>query len=167
MIFEFLVSLVYAFGYLGVFLGSLLGSATIFLPVPSFLIVFIAGSLLNPLAVGILAGIGSALGELTSYFIGRGLHYGKKKLSKKKGIRKNRGWIEKFNKWFRGRYGFALIIIFAALPLPDDIIGLYCGIIRYGWKRFFVASLIGKLVLGILTAYAGFYGLTFLADYLA
>ncbi len=179
MVLEFLVGLVYGFGYLGVFLGSLIGSATIFLPVPSFLIVFVAGKVLNPLAVGILAGIGAALGELTSYFIGRGLHYSKKRLSKKgeprkklagkskKDLTKNSRWIERFNSWFHRRYGFALIILFAATPLPDDILGIYCGMIRYGWKKFFFASLIGKLILCIIISYAGFYGLTAVSSYLA
>jgi membrane protein DedA with SNARE-associated domain len=175
MMVDFLLGLVYAFGYLGVFLGSLLGSATILLPVPSFILIFVAGSLLNPFAVGIIAGIGSAIGELTSYAVGRGLHYGKNKLSDKrknkpKGreiFRKNAKWIKRFNVWFHSKYGFVLIVIFAATPLPDDVLGLYCGAIKYNWKKFFAASLIGKIILSLLIAYAGYYGLEFLAGYLS
>ncbi len=166
MVLEFLLGLVHAFGYLGVFLGSLIGSASIFLPVPSFLFVFLAGKLLDPFWVAIVSGFGSAIGELTAYGIGLGIIYGKKKLSKKRKRKKGgRKWLEKIKQSFHGRYGFFLIIIFAATPLPDDIIGLYCGAIKYSIRKFFIATLVGKIILGFLLAYSGFYSLDALANY--
>jgi hypothetical protein len=49
------------YGYLGVFLASLIGSATIILPMPAFAVTFaMGGTLPSPL----LAGLGAGLGEL-------------------------------------------------------------------------------------------------------
>ena len=53
-----------AYGYPGVFLISVLASATIVLPAPSLAVVFALGSSLNPVLVGLAAGLGEALGEL-------------------------------------------------------------------------------------------------------
>ena len=60
------------YGYLGVFLISLLGNATVILPVPSLAVVFAGGGVLNPLLVGLVAGVGEPLGELTGYLAGYG-----------------------------------------------------------------------------------------------
>ncbi len=158
---EFLLSLVHTFGYAGVFLASLIGSASVILPVPSFAFVFVAGSLLNPMAVGILAGIGAAIGELTGYGIGFGIRHG---------IRKNKGVMK--SKWFRFAEKFSkksgmffFILIFAATPLPDDVIGIICGSIKYDAKKFFAAVVIGKIMLSLALAYAGFYGIGWVAQY--
>ena len=70
-----IVGLVHTFGYLGVFLASLIGSATIILPVPSFALVIAAGSQLDPLWVGIISGAGAAIGELTGYGLGYGIYH--------------------------------------------------------------------------------------------
>ena len=47
-------------------------SATLFLPIPSWGAIGVAGGFLNPILVGLCAGAGSATGELTGYFAGRG-----------------------------------------------------------------------------------------------
>jgi hypothetical protein len=54
MVLEFLLGLVYAFEYLGGFLGLPKGSATILLPIPSPLIVFVAGKIFDPFLVEII-----------------------------------------------------------------------------------------------------------------
>lgn len=153
----FLVWLVNTFGLLGVFLGSLIGSASIFFPVPSFIFVIAAGSLLNPLAVGIAAGLGAAIGEMVGYIIGLGIRHGHRKIRKNK---KDNKTIKILREWFqKKKLGFFVVIAFAATPLPDDIVGIFCGIIKYDAKKFFLAMLIGKIALGLVLAYAGFYGL--------
>jgi len=138
-------------GYLGVFFVSFIGSATIIFPVPSFIVVFFVGAVMNPWLVGISAALGNALGELTGYLLGKG---GGKIIEKryKKGV-------GKYKEWFKKDRVFLLITIFAATPLPDDIVGLMCGIFNYNIKKFLLASFIGKLVLNLLLAWGGFYGL--------
>jgi membrane protein DedA with SNARE-associated domain len=147
-------SVVKDWGYLGIFAISLVSSASIFLPLPSFAIVFAAGAVLNPLLVGISAGIGCAIGELTGYVIGFG---GKRALNKKyrKLLDRTEAWAEKHGL-------FAVVMLFAATPLPDDIIGIVGGALGYSIKKFFIASLIGKLALNLALAFAGFYGYAWL-----
>ncbi len=160
---DFFLNLVHTFGYAGVFLASLIGSASVILPLPSFTFVFAAGSLLNPMAVGILAGIGSAIGELTGYGVGYGISYrirhkSRQSRKEKRGIMKNK-WFAKAKTWSKKRSMFVVVFIFAATPLPDDVIGIICGSVRYDIKKFFIASMLGKIVLSLILAYAGFYGI--------
>lgn len=157
---EAILYLGYKFGYFGIFLASLIGSATILLPLPASLITFTFGSILNPLFVGIAAGVGSAIGELTGYFAGIA---GGKIVQKKKN--KDKALFEKIKKWFSEKPGFVLVILFSATPLIFDIMGIFCGIIRYDIKKFFVATLIGKLILNIAIAYAGFYGIGIISSW--
>ena len=140
------------FGYLGIFAVNFIASASIFFPAPAFAFVFAAGAYLNPWLVGLSAGVGAALGELTGYGIGFG---GKKFLEKKYGK-----WIEKTKKYVE-KYGmFWIVIAFAALPLPDDIIGLLAGVVKYDIKKFLLASMIGKIIMNLVLAWAGFYGIS-------
>ena len=59
-----------AFGYGGMFLLTLLGSMTLFVPAPTMVAAFVIGATLNPLLVSLVAGLGSALGETTGYLSG-------------------------------------------------------------------------------------------------
>ncbi len=166
---DFFLNLIHTFGYAGVFLASLIGSASVILPLPSFAFVFAAGSLLNPMAVGILAGIGAAIGELTGYGIGYGISYGIKYSRKRRKIEKIRflhnKWFRLANDWAKKRSTFFIVLAFAVTPLPDDIIGIICGSIKYDVKKFFIATIIGKIILSLVLAYAGFYGIDWVKGY--
>ena len=145
-------------GYLGLFFISFLGSATIIFPIPNFFLIFTFGAVLNPFLVALVSAFGSAVGESTSYLVGLG---GKKLLEKRynKQIKKIRKTFEK--------YGSDLwIFILAATPLPDDIVGIFCGVIRYDFRRYFLALFLGKLVLSFILAIAGYYSLNWIFDYI-
>ena len=114
MVAELLVYLVTSFGYLGVFLSSLIGTATIILPVPSFFIIVFSGTVLNPLAVGIIGGIGAAIGEMTSYFAG----YGGRALINKKG-KKHSKTFSKIEKMFNKYGGASLSFHFSQKKLKQ------------------------------------------------
>lgn len=86
------------YGYLGIFLISLISSSTIIFPIPSAAFVFAAGAFLNPFLVGLSAGIGAAIGELTGYVLGIG---GRKTVGKKW-----RKQIDKVEKLFQKYGGF-------------------------------------------------------------
>ena len=58
------------YGYLGTFLLSLATNATIILPMPSILMILPLGAIFNPLYIGLAAGLGGALGEMTAYIAG-------------------------------------------------------------------------------------------------
>ena len=141
-------------GYMGIFIISFIGAATIIFPIPSFIVVFTLGAVLNPWLVGITAGVGNALGELTGYALGKG---GGKIIEKK--YKKE---TEKYRKWFKKDRVFPLIVLFAATPLPDDVVGIVCGMFNYKLKKFIVASLIGKIIMNLALAWGGYYGIKFI-----
>jgi membrane protein YqaA with SNARE-associated domain len=159
MVIEIFNALVGTYGYLGVFLVSMLGSATIFLPLPSTFVVFFSAAFLNPLLLGLVGGLGAAIGELTGYVLG----FGGKKLIERKWKKK----LVETEKLFQKHGGFLIILIFAATPLPDDIVGLLGGSLGYPVKRFFLATLIGKIILHLILAYGGYYSLNWVLEVFA
>ena len=54
-------------GLLGIFIINIIGSATVFLPAPGIATVVAGGFLYNPLFVAIIAGVGSAIGDMVGY----------------------------------------------------------------------------------------------------
>ena len=60
------------YGYLGLFILTLLASATIVLPSPAVGIALLAGKTLNPWIVGLVGGVAAGLGEITGYLAGLG-----------------------------------------------------------------------------------------------
>ncbi len=136
-----------SFGYLGVFLISLISTSTIFLPAPLYLIIILSSAYgMNPLLLAVISAAGMSIGELTSYFIGLG---GNKLLESKhkKGLRK-------FEKLFK-KYGFFAILITAFLPFPFDVVGISAGIGKYEIKKFLVATFIGKFFKALLLSLVG------------
>ena len=145
-------------GYLGIFVISLISSASILFPIPTFILIFTFGSTLNPFLVALSSAIGSTIGETTGYLLGLG---GKEILEDKYSKQ-----LEKIKKMFK-KYGSVIwILIVSATPLPDDVVGIFCGVIRYDFKKYFIATFIGKLILGLILAYAGYYSLNWVLDYL-
>jgi len=138
--------LAFNYGYLGVFVISILGSLIPFIPLPYLFIVVILSRVLNPLLLGTLAGLGGAIGKITSYAIGRA-GYGLLGQERKKQMDSMRELI--------GRYGYLGVFIFAVTPLPDDVYYVPMGMARLDFWKFLTASAAGKVVLGILTAYLG------------
>ena len=156
MIQEFFLQLT-NFGYIGIFLISLLGSSTIIFPLPAATFVFMAAAVLNPLILGIVAGIGAALGELVGYAVG----WSGRKISQKKFEKE----LEKARRMFEKYGGFLALIIFAATPLPDDIVGILSGVLKFEVKRFVIAVLIGKIIFNLILAYGGYYGINGILNY--
>ena len=151
---------VQTFGYPGIFFINLVGSASIILPLPSVIIVFASGAILNPWLVGLSSAAGAALGELTGYVLGFG--------SRQVIEGKHKKLLERTKKWIEWalvepahalKHGaFAIIVLFAVTPLPDDVVGILAGIIKYDVKRFLLATFVGKLVMMTAVAWGGFYG---------
>ncbi len=144
--------LIKTFGYLGILGAGIISSATIFFPIPLYLIIFFSTSLgLNPLAVGLLAGLGNAVGELTGYFVGLG---GTTFVEERK--KKTPKFYFKFLRFFEN-YGFIVIFLAAFLPFPFDIVGMMSGAAKYDLKKFFIATFLGKSLKCLLIAYAGHF----------
>ncbi|MFH0929542.1 MAG: VTT domain-containing protein [Candidatus Aenigmatarchaeota archaeon] len=159
MNFEFFYLLLKAYGYGGAFLISMIGSSSIIFPLPSIAVIFASSSFLNPVLVGLFAGLGSAIGEMTSYALG----FGGEKIIERRWKKDMKNLEKHFEKYG----GFFMIMIFAFTPLPFDIIGIFSGTVRYPFKKFFLATLIGKIALHLLVAYAGFYSMGWVLEMFA
>lgn len=145
------------YGYVGLFFVCLISSMSV-IPIPFQIIVFSFGTVLNPLFVGIIAAFGSSLGNMISYLIGLG---GKEILEDKHSKRLND--IKKKLK----KYGiFLWLIVIYATPIPNVPFAILSGVVRYDFKKFFLAVLIGELILNITLAFAGFYSMKWIASYL-
>ena len=133
------------YGYPGVFLISLLGNATVILPAPSLAVVFGMGGVLNPFFVGLVAGVGEALGELTGYLAGYG----------GQAVVKDWGMYERLERWMQ-RNGSATILALSAIPNPIfDLAGIAAGALRFPLERFLLSCWVGKTIKTTLFAYVG------------
>jgi uncharacterized membrane protein YdjX (TVP38/TMEM64 family) len=132
-------------GYGGAFFIMLFGNATVILPAPGLTIVFSLGAAFNPLLIGVSAGAGAGLGELTGYLAG---YSGR-------AVIEGNDLYERFERWMY-RYGFLAIFVLAVIPNPFfDIAGIVAGALRFTWWRFLLVAWAGKTVQGIAVAYAG------------
>lgn len=143
-IWDFLVGIAVQFGYPGIFLVSALGSAIPFLPLPYLVVVVLLGNALNPLWVGVLAGMGAAVGKTTSYVIGRSGY-----VLTSESTRRNIDTLHRFI----AKYGGWGVFLFAVTPLPDDVYIVPMGMMRLPFWQFFLANLAGKILLSVSAAY--------------
>lgn len=137
------------YGYLGVFFISLIGNATVILPVPSLLGVFVGGSAFNPLFVGLVAGVAEPLGELTGYLAG---YAGQ-------GIVENRRLYTRLTTWMSSRHfltGYLLIFMLSVIPNPlFDMAGLAAGALRMPVAGFLLSCWLGKTLKALAIAFIG------------
>lgn len=135
-------------GYPGIFLIMLVSGASIFFPAAAQATVMAAGTIWNPILVGLAAGLGNATGEFTGYLAGRA---GEAVIRKRAHIR----WWELLEKWI-DRYGFFAILVLAMVPNPVfDAVGILAGSLGYSARRFWLACAIGNSAKYIGLAYLG------------
>jgi len=143
-------------GYVGLSLVSFFGSLIPFVPIPSFV-------LLATMAVGDqfdihLLAIFSALTATAAKQIIFYISYGGARILSEK-TRKRMKPFERLVK----KYGGAAAFIAAATPIPDDLVYIPLGIAKYNPKRFFLATLSGKILLSyIIVLTSHFVGLSLL-----
>jgi len=146
-------------GYVGAFVISLIASATIVLPAPGIAVVMAMGAALDPFALGIAAGLGSAFGELSGYIAGmtgRGLVQAKQQ--------KHFEWIRRATE----KYGPLLLFLMAAFPFPlFDLAGIVAGALKMRVLSFFTAVAIGKSIKYIIMILAGAGAIPFLQEWLS
>jgi len=134
-----------SYGYVGVFLISILANATIIIPAPGILIVMGMAVKFNPLLVATIAGFGATIGELSGYLAG----------FSGQGIIENQLRYEQVVKWME-KNGPLTITILAFIPNPlFDVAGMIAGAFRMPVLKFLFFALIGKLLKMILVAYLG------------
>lgn len=136
------------YGYFGIFLISMLGAMSVFVPIPYTVVIFTLGSLqtFDPLWIAVAAGAGAAIGEFSGYLIGFG---GRRIIGEK--YKKKMDFLMKIFK----KFGPITIFVFALTPLPDDLLFIPLGVMRYSVLRAFVPALLGKFVSNLIIAYSG------------
>jgi membrane protein YqaA with SNARE-associated domain len=125
-------------GYIGAFVVSLIASATIVLPAPGLAIIIAMSPALDPILLGLVAGIGSAIGELSGYAAGAG---GRMLIPPERQAQFD--WLRQLTH----RYGALILGLLAALPFPlFDFAGIVAGVIRMPVLRFLLAVTVGKSI---------------------
>jgi membrane protein YqaA with SNARE-associated domain len=133
------------FGYAGAFVLSVVLNATLILPAGNFLVLAGLGATLpSPTLVGLVGGLGAAIGESTGYIAGRS---GRSRAGGTAGHGRIEGWFR--------RFGFWGLLVLSALPLYFDFVGILAGALRYPYWKFFAACLIGRTVLYLAIAWGG------------
>jgi len=140
------------------FLASVISSATLFLPVPGLAITTLVGSLINPLAVGVVAGIGQTLGEMTGYMAG---YSGQGLVERTKAYERLEGWMS------RNEFGAeSIVFVLALVPNPlFDAAGMIAGALRFPVWKYLLAAGLGKIIKNIVFAYGGALGIGWLARF--
>ncbi|MEM4576595.1 MAG: VTT domain-containing protein [Candidatus Nezhaarchaeales archaeon] len=136
------------YSYLGVFIVSILSNMVLFLPMPylAAILLLAATTNMNPLLLAVASGLGSGVGKLFAYFIG---FFGRTFLKGRR--RENLDSLAKIV----GRGGMIAALVVSAIPLPDDIVLVPLGTIKYSLMKFWVATTLGKTLLALLTCYFG------------
>ncbi|MEM3579851.1 MAG: VTT domain-containing protein [Candidatus Bathyarchaeia archaeon] len=148
---QWLKSFAVQYGYLGIFLISLIGSMSIFFPIPYTIVIFTIAPFFDPILIALASGAGSAIGEFSGYLLGLG---GRKIISEKR-----RRQMEALVKIF-GKYGPIAIFLFALTPLPDDLLFIPLGIMHYNLLKAFIPAIIGKICMSLIIAYSARYAIT-------
>jgi membrane protein YqaA with SNARE-associated domain len=168
-----------AYGYIGVFiLGVICGVSII--PAPVLIMVFTLGGLLNPIYVGLVTGLGAAIGGISVYLTGAGvdtifsrIRRGKNEARGTSEVQNNpagpvqsRFWDKgekiytRISRWIGGKGGaWALFITAAMIISPFYFAGLAAGSARMGLKKFFLISWAGKTIRYLVVAFGGYFGL--------
>ena len=106
-------------GYPGVFLIALLANATVLLPAPGVAVIYAMGALFsNPFGVGLAAGLGGTIGELSGYLAG---FSGQAIVERMDVYNRVKPWVDRYGGW--------AILVLSAIPNPFfDIEGIAAGI---------------------------------------
>jgi len=137
-------------GYIGLTLVSFFGSLIPFVPLPSFL-------LLATMSVGeqfdlhVLAIISAVTATAAKVIVFTVSYEGRRIIGEKS--RKRMRPFERLVK----KYGGGAAFFAAATPIPDDLIYVPLGLAKYNPKRFFIATLTGKLVLSYAIVFISHY----------
>jgi len=154
-IINWLMSLSSQYGYFGIFLLGLIGALSIFFPIPYTVVIFTLGQTFEPVWIAVAAGLGATLGEFSGYLLG----YGGRKAIGEKYKRKMDVLIKVFKK-----YGPIVVFLFALTPLPDDLLFIPLGVMRYRIVKVLVPALIGKFCMNLIVAYSGRFSIGIIRD---
>ena len=149
---EFILSMMNQFGYIGVFL--LIAIENIFPPIPSEVILLFGGfmttySELNIVLMIIFATLGSLIGAIVLYYIGKILN--KERLKKiidgkiGKILRLKNSDIDKADEWF-DKKGNKTVFFCRFIPIVRSLISIPAGMSEMPLGKFFLYTTTGSLI---------------------
>ena len=146
-------------GYIGAFVISILGGATVIVPVPMLPVVFALGGAMGNIwevaLLGMAAAAGEVIGGLTIYMTGQGAG---RAISISKNNRIQRAYERMLN-FIEPRGVIALFLVtFIVNPFFYPA-AFACGVLRLGLKKFIPTIIIGKIIKCMTVVYAGYFGL--------
>ena len=147
-------------GYLILALVNFFGSLIPFVPLPGFLLLatMSVGDQYDLHVLALLSAITATAAKQIIFFVS---FSGRRIMNEK--TRKRMRPFERLVK----KYGAAAAFVAAATPIPDDIIFIPLGLAKYNPKRFFIATLTGKIVLSYIIVFISHYiGLSFIEPFL-
>jgi len=132
--------------YWGAFLISIIGNATLIFPgavlvMLSNLGILLYGStgLYGPIIIGLVGGVGAAIGETTGYVAG---YSGREIVARGKMY----GRVERLvRKW-----GATAILLFSMVPFAFDLVGIAAGILRFPFWKFILFCGLGRTILYVV-----------------
>jgi len=144
------------FGYIGIFLISFIGSLFIFFPAPYFFPVALLSLVSNPWLVALSSATGATIAK---FLIFRASFLGRKVINKK--INKRIKPLDNL----LSKYGGLMAFVAAATPIPDDLIYIPLGVLKYNPLKFLVLTFIGKFLIISLIAWTSRYSLPFINSF--
>ncbi len=147
-------------GYVGLGLVSFFGSLIPFVPIPSFLLLATM-SVGNQFDIHILALLSAITATVAKQIIFTVSYTGRRIITEKTKQR-----MMPFQRLVK-RYGGAAAFVAAATPVPDDLVYIPLGLAKYNPKRFFIATLSGKIILSYtIVLVSHFLGISLVEPYL-
>ena len=147
-------------GYVGLGLVSFFGSLIPFVPIPSFLLLATM-SVGNQFDIHILALLSAITATVAKQIIFTVSYTGRRIITEKTKQR-----MMPFQRLVK-RYGGAAAFVAAATPVPDDLVYIPLGLAKYNPKRFFLATLSGKIILSyVIVLVSHFLGISLVEPYL-
>jgi membrane protein DedA with SNARE-associated domain len=161
------------YGLIGGFVLSILGGATVPIPIPAVAVYAALGGLvtpwfgpaaLGPALVGFVCGLGEAFGSLSTYATG----YSGAAVLKRRETGTGSSRFGRLYRWLMGmmlrRGGWVLFGVSALINPFFYPVSLAAGASRFGVKRYFFICLAGKVVKCTVVAYIGYLGLRSLLE---
>lgn len=132
-----------------IFLVGLLLPTFPFLPVRLAVLIPFAAATIHPLLVTLVASVATSLGTLPLYAFSN-------KAVDAKVVKRwlRRPWVRSLLQFLEGKM-FLAILIFALLPLPDQLMSVLSGIKRYSPSKTALGFFLGRLPYFLLLSYFG------------
>jgi membrane protein DedA with SNARE-associated domain len=146
-------------GYLGAFLISILGGATVIIYVPMQPVVFaLGGAMAGPWSVfllGMAAAAGEVIGGMTIYMTGQGAG---KAISNNKNARFQKAY-QRMLSFIKRRGAIALFLVTFIMNPFFYPAAFACGALCMDLKKFIPVVIAGKIIKCMTVVYAGYFGL--------